>query len=163
MNAHEQLMKLRGDLLKAIERSERIEKYYQEFSTKKDILRENSYDLVILAEILVDFYTCLETAFVRVAKYFENNLDTSRWHADLLERMIVNIPEVRPRMLSDEAYNLLLELMRFRHFRRYYFQFDYDRDKMMFLEKKFLQAIPLVRKELEEYMDKLDKVGGGSC
>ncbi len=162
MNVHEQVMKLKGDLLKAIERSDRIEKYYHEFSNKRKMLEENSYDLVILAEIFVDYYTCLETAFVRVAKFFENNLDASRWHADLLERMIIDIPEVRPRMLSDETYGLLIELMRFRHFRRYYFQFDYDRDKMVFLEKKFLQAVPLVKTAIALYVGKLDTLGVNS-
>lgn len=156
MNAHEQVMKLKGDLLKALERGERIEKYYHEFGKKRELLKENSYDLVILAEIFVDYYTCLETAFVRVAKYFENSLESSRWHTDLLERMIIDIPEVRPRMLSDETYTLLLEFMRFRHFRRYYFQFDYDRDKMAFLEKKFLQAVPLVKAALKDYIDRID-------
>jgi hypothetical protein len=162
MNAHEQIMKLKGDLLKALERADRIEKYYDEFGTKRAMLKENSYDLVILAEIFVDYYTCLETAFVRVARFFENSLDTAKWHSDLLERMIIDIPEVRPRMLTDEAYTLLLEFMRFRHFRRYYFQFDYDRDKMAFLEKKFRQVVPLVKSALNGYVEKLDKLGHGA-
>ncbi|MBD3315066.1 MAG: hypothetical protein GF344_04710 [Chitinivibrionales bacterium] len=158
MNAHEQVQKLKGDLLKALERGERIEKYYREFCTKRTMLKDHDYDLVILAEIFVDYYTSLETAFVRVAKFFENSLDTAKWHSDLLERMIIDIPEIRPRMFSDQAYSLLLEFMRFRHFRRYYFQFDYDRDKMDFLEKKFLQVLVLVKSALNDYIEQIDKL-----
>lgn len=157
MSANEPVMRLTGDILKAVERIARIDSYYRDFCGQRKALREHSYDLVILAEIFVDFSTCLETAFVRISKFFENNLDGTKWHSELLERMIIDIPGLRPRLLNDDEYNLLLEFLRFRHFRRYYFQFNYDRDKMDFLEKKFLQLLPKVNAALNDYAKKLDR------
>jgi len=42
----------------------------------------------------------------------------------------VDVPRVRPRALGGETYRLLHEIMRFRHFRRYYFDRNYDRDRL---------------------------------
>ena len=40
--------------------------------------------------------------------------------------MTWTVPEVRERVISDATYHALSELRRFRHFKRYYFAFDYD-------------------------------------
>lgn len=41
--------------------------------------------------------------------------------------------------------------MRFRHFKRYYFKFEYDKDRIEFLEKKFRLVLPLIKKDLNEF------------
>jgi len=103
---------------------------------------ERNYDLIILADIITDYYTCVETALVRIAKAFENELEKDRWHASLLERMNVDVPRVRPRVVTEEAHRHLHELLRFRHLRRYYFDRKYDRDRMELLERSFELSIP---------------------
>ncbi|MEA2013242.1 MAG: hypothetical protein U9O87_09255 [Verrucomicrobiota bacterium] len=112
---------------------------------------KKNYDLVILSNIFIDYYTCLETLFVRIFKFFENNLDKSKWHLNLLDKMNLEIPEVRKRLLSDKTYGMLKEILRFRHFKRYYFEFDYDRDRIDFLEKKYLVSYELIKKDLDNY------------
>ncbi len=44
--------------------------------------------------------------------------------------MILEIEGVRKAVISDETYSNLLEFLKFRHFKRYYFEFDYDWDKL---------------------------------
>lgn len=41
---------------------------------------------LIVAGLLENYYTCLETIFLRISQSFENNLDPARWHNDLLQR-----------------------------------------------------------------------------
>ena len=41
---------------------------------------------LIPAGLLDNYYTCLETSMLRVSQHFENNLDPSRWHAELLRK-----------------------------------------------------------------------------
>lgn len=48
--------------------------------------------------------------------------------------------------------------MKFRHFKRYYFAVAYDRDRMEYLEKKFNEALPLVRADLNAFMDALGRM-----
>lgn len=159
MSAHNTgIEQLKGDLLKAMERMERLNDFYNDFVSRRGHLKEHAYDLIILSEIFVDFYTCVETAFVRISKFFENNLDGSRWHADLLERMTVDVPDVRPRVISDFEHTVLLEFLRFRHFKRYYFHFEYDRDKMSFLEKEFRKIVPKVKNAFITYTEMLGRL-----
>lgn len=124
----------------------------------KAMPQEKSYDLVILADIFADYYTCVETVFVRISKFFENSLDKSQWHTHLLDKMTLEIPNIRKRLLRDETYKQLKEILRFRHFKRYYFEFEYDRDRIEYLEKKFLLSYPLVIEDLRNYIEFLKKL-----
>ncbi len=146
-----------GEIRKTIIQLNKMNQKYVNFSEKRNDFPDN-FDLIVLAEIITDYYTCLETAFLRISKAFENNLEKYRWHANLLERMIVEIPGVRKALLTDKTYDLLKEIMRFRHFKRYYFELDYDKDRIDFLEKKYNEVVPLVLQELELYITFLQKL-----
>ena len=50
MSANEPVMRLTGDILKAVERIARIDSYYRDSCGQRKALREQSYDLVILTE-----------------------------------------------------------------------------------------------------------------
>lgn len=57
---------------------------------------DRNYNLIILADIITGYYTCVETAFVRIAKAFENEAIEHPWHAGLLERGFqLSIPLVK--------------------------------------------------------------------
>ena len=63
-------------------------------------------------------------------------LRTSRQRESLLDRLRVEIRDVRPRVLSEPSLERLDELRRFRRFKRYYYRIDHDPDKLAFLVKK---------------------------
>lgn len=146
-----------GEIQKTISQLSKINGKYINFSKKRNEFPDN-FDLIVLAELITDYYTCLETSFVRVSKTFENNLEKSRWHTNLLERMIIEIPGIRKALLTDRSYYLLKEIMRFRHFKTYYFELDYDKDRIDFIEKKYKEVVPLVLQELEQYIIFLQKL-----
>jgi hypothetical protein len=79
-------------------------------------------DLMALGGCLHGVYNALEAYFLRVAKFFENNVDQQAWHRDLLDRMILEIPDIRPALLTDpDVVENIDELRRFRHlFRNLY-------------------------------------------
>ncbi len=106
-----------------------------------------------LADILNSFYTCLETLFLRISHYFENQLDNERWHQDLLDKMTIEIPDIRIAAISSESSGKLKELLRFRHFRRYYFEMEYDWDKLDYLQKKFVELERPLKRDLEGFHD----------
>jgi hypothetical protein len=105
------------------------------------LLKKGPSSAMILSQIIVDCYTCLETLFHRIAQHFGNGIDTHAWHRSLLSNMSLEIPDKRAAVLSDTTAAILDELLRFRHFRRYYFDTEYDWDKMEFIEKKYLQVL----------------------
>jgi hypothetical protein len=106
---------------------------------------------IVVAQILENTYTAIETALLRISQGFDNSLMAERWHADLLDKMLLEKKGVRPRVLSDESHRLLTELMRFRHFKRYYLELDYDWEKLRFLLSVLHRCLPIVRTELSAF------------
>lgn len=108
---------------------------------------------VMVAGLLESYYTCLETAFQKISQHFENHLDPARWHADLLEKMTLKIGGVRIAAVSDPAFGPLLELQRFRHFKRYYFELEFDWERIDFLLAKLRAVQPIVKADLQRFCE----------
>ena len=89
----------------------------------------------------------LET-FVRVSGFFENDLAQGRWHATLLEKMNLEIEGIRTKVAGDRNLVRLRELLRFRHFRRYYVEMEYDWARIDFLLATLDEAHPAVLSDL---------------
>ena len=115
---------------------------------------------VLIAGLLENYYTCAETVFVRISQFFENNLDDRRWHKDLLERMTLEIEPVRPRVISQPVKDDLVEIMRFRHFRRYYFGTAYDWERLDALVTRCDRLHPILLTDVREFLSFLDALVG---
>ena len=73
-------------------------------------------------------------------------------------KMTLRIENVRESVISDNTYASLLELLKFRHFKRYYFQMNWDWDKIEFLQKKLRQVHPVLLDELKVFVVFLKKL-----
>lgn len=61
-------------------------------------------------------YNALEQAALRIAKAFENQIDDEGgWHAELMRRLTLDIPGVRPAVFERADFLHLRELRGFRH------------------------------------------------
>ncbi len=117
-----------------------------------ELLGKTDRSALMVAGILENYYICLETIFFRISQHFENNLSAHQWHRDLLEKMTIDIEGVRIAAVSGESYPRLLELLKFRHFRRYYFEMEYDWDRLEFLRKKLSEVHALIKRDLEHFL-----------
>lgn len=83
---------------------------------------DDPLDWAALGYTIHGFYNALEGYFSRISKFFENNLSRDSWHKDLLDRMTLEIPGVRPALLkTPELVDAIGEVRGFRHvFRRHY-------------------------------------------
>jgi hypothetical protein len=124
-------------------------------AVKRDIplLGRTGNAAVLLAGLVDNYYTCLETAFQKISQHFENHLESAKWHADLLSKMTIKIEGVRIPAVSEGNYGALLELQKFRHFRRYYFELVYDWDRLDFILLKLESAHPVVLADLGRFID----------
>ena len=118
---------------------------------------KDRFAALAVAQFLDSYYTAVETMFLRVSQFFENNLVSEKWHSDLLEKMTITVPGYRPRVISRETYELLRELMRFRHFNRYYLELNFDWVKLDFLlstrdrvHPKLMSEIAVFRAAVEQ-------------
>ncbi len=79
-------------------------------------------DHMVLGSCLHNLYNAFEAYLLRVAKFFENSVDEHMWHRDLVDRMALDIPGIRPALITDRTLLARIdELRRFRHvFRNLY-------------------------------------------
>ena len=66
--------------------------------------------------------------------------------------MVLRIEGIRIPAVSEAIYPALLELQRFRHFKRYYFELEYDWDRLDYLYKKLVQIHPTVLQDLQRFV-----------
>ena len=85
---------------------------------------------------LHNLYGAFEQLFEEVARFFENQIDEARYHADMIRRMQLEIQGIRPALLSAETASDLDELRRFRHLFRHAYTADLDSDKVANLAAK---------------------------
>ena len=152
MSGNDSILELMARIEKTQNLLRRIVDEYRQF-LKGDfkMMGQKNTSAIVIAELMVDYYTCAETLFLRISQFFENQLSADRWHSDLLEKMTLHIEGVRDPLLSDETARLLGELLRFCHFRRYYFELEYDWDKLEYLQKIFNKVVESLPSELENF------------
>jgi len=96
-------------------------------------------------------YGVMEGYFLRVSKFFENNLPPQGWHKALLEKMRLDIPGLRPPVFrTDEEFRLALELLKFRHRIRNLYGEDLDPRKtreIQFAAIRLLDLFPSIHAE----------------
>lgn len=159
MSGNLEIKILLGEIQQTLLVLERLEKKLSAFESNKITARQpDSEDGMVVAQYLTNYYTCLETIFLRICRVFEGESTGENWHQSLLERMSLTIDEVRPAIVSDAVRRDLLEFLKFRHFSRYYFELEYDWDKLSFLLHKFHSVRPRVREELAAFQNYLRQI-----
>jgi hypothetical protein len=111
------------------------------------------------AAVLHSFYTGVEKVFRRIAPELNGDLPAGpAWHRVLLENMVLDLPGIRPPVLSEESARLLERYLDFRHkFRNLYF-FDLDWALLRPLLVELCRVWAQVRGELERFSDWLGVV-----
>jgi len=133
--------------------------FYSKFKENEFVLlKKSTVSAMVFSQIFVDFYTCIETFLFRVSQQFENNLKKEQWHKELLQKMALNIVDIRPAVLSQNTVLLLSEILRFRHFKRYYFDFDYDWTKLDLIDIKFTQVYDLLILDIQNFIIFLEEI-----
>jgi hypothetical protein len=75
----------------------------------------DEFDYAALGYTLHNLYTAFESYFLRIAKFFENDIEEPGRHRSLLERMTLRIEGMRPSLFGLDFLPRLDELRRFRH------------------------------------------------
>ena len=119
-------------------------------------LQENTDDdtLIIVAYHLHNLYNAFENTFQNIAAVFENSVDeVERWHAQLLERMRLDVMPLRPAVIDDTAYDALDELRRFRHLFRHAYSVKLDPLRLQLVMHKALALRAIHTEQLKRFID----------
>lgn len=109
-------------------------------------------DLIIIAYHLHNLYNAFENAFVAIASTFENSIDElGRWHAQLLERMRLDVSPLRPAVINAATYDALDELRRFRHLFRHAYALELDAERLQLVLRKAMKLREQYVSQFEQF------------
>ena len=108
---------------------------------------------------LHDFYAGLERIFEHIAANVDRSVPSGQdWHRELLRQMAVDIPQIRPQVLSRASAGTIDEYLRFRHVVRNIYAFEFDPERIGRLVRNLRSSFEQVQTDLlsfAEFMDKL--------
>ena len=111
------------------------------------------YDKQFLFAMRVQqLYTALEDLFKQIAKSFENHIESmSNFHKELLMRMNMEVPKMRPTVISSQSLLFLDKLRAFRHFIRHAYDCELDTGELRLIQDKLKKEYPSVEKDLKKF------------
>jgi hypothetical protein len=105
-----------------------------------------------LGYLLHNLYCSIENLMQETARTFENRLDDpSRYHRELLQRLHLEVPGIRPSLWSSRSYHLLNELRGFRHIFRHAYDYELDEVRLRQLQEKVLANWGAVERDVERF------------
>lgn len=105
---------------------------------------------------LHNLYGAIEELCQLVAKTFENNItDPSRWHSQLLNRMGLIIPGIRPALLASDTIQKLHYLRTFRHFFRHAYGVALDYQKVEENVRLASEAVSYLHRDVTSFFQNL--------
>ncbi len=106
-----------------------------------------------LGYLLHNLYCAVEDLFRYVSLTFENTIaDTAKYHRELLKRMHIEVPEIRPRVISEASFRLLDELRGFRHVFRHAYEFQLAPEKVADLKGKVLARWQGIEQDFDAFV-----------
>ena len=118
----------------------------------------NDDKLVNLAYQLHNLYSVYEDMFKEISSTFENNIDrSSGFHKYLLTRMKLSIPGVRQKVLSKNSYEILGELLGFRHVFRHAYNYNLSADKINVIREKILIHFQEIQNDISSFKKFLEQ------
>ena len=120
------------------------------------------YNVDAAALNLHGFYAGLEHVFFIVAERIDGSLPSgAAWHQDLLRQMAVELPGVRPAVISEQLAAELDRYRGFRHVVRNVYAYVLDPRRVGELVEDLSPTLARLRTELTGFADVLDEIAQG--
>ncbi len=130
-----------------------------EYFDKQLVLTKKLYEEAILVDVseydksfvfairVQQFYTALENLFKQIVKSFENYLE----NLQLLTQMNIEIPMIRPTVISNKSVPLLEKTKAFRHSIEQTYDCELDERELILIQKKLKEEYPHVESDLQKF------------
>jgi hypothetical protein len=116
----------------------------------------DEHKMIHAAYLLHNLYNAYEDLFQEIAVCFENNIErSSGYHKNILMRMKITIPGIRPAILSETSFILLSELLGFRHVFRHAYNYNIEPGKLQELRAKVTEGRKVIEKDISIFEDYL--------
>lgn len=146
-----------GDLGRVVERVERAAQGRRQENAEADLLLDSA------ALNLHDFYSALERIFTQIASTLDQSTPAGPdWHRELLRQMTLEIPGLRPPVLSLASIAAIDEYLRFRHVVRHNYAFQLEPNRVESLAAHLRPVFHDVSNDLEAFAAFLDALADDS-
>jgi hypothetical protein len=139
---------------------EKLESLLEKFDTShQEYKRQKKYAFLVESAFYVNqVYTGFERIFQNVAACFENTIDEKSWHKSLLDRMSLDLENIRPPVISGSNFRCLDELRAFRHFFRHAYDFDLEENKFSIVASKVHELKKTYQEDLGKFVRFIDEL-----
>jgi len=123
-----------------------------ETAWKKAAANNDEFYFDSVALNIHSFYSGLERVFEKIASAVDGSVPQGiNWHQELLNQMALEIPNVRPAVISEKTRTQLDNYRGFRHVVRNVYSYRISPEKMKPLAKGIRVAFKQVEKELTAF------------
>jgi len=151
-----QLASLSAMITRDLEAIHRLEAELTPLATGLQVPQPQFRDVAATAYVLHNIYTALENIFEQISRTFENHVtDPAQWHRELLTKMFLDIPTIRPAVLPADLRGFLNDLRGFRHVFRHTYEFELDVEKLALLVRNWNKARTSLISALSRFRDNL--------
>lgn len=148
---------IRRDLEAAKERLDAVRERRDELSRADPVLAS------FAALSLHAYYTAIETACERISRHFDGGVPSGeRSHHELLEAMSLDLPGLRPAVLSEHNVERLRELLGFRHFVRHAYSVAWQADRLVDLTDLATEAHDALLSDMGRFLSFVDSLAAAS-
>jgi hypothetical protein len=128
---------------------------------QRDALAGDDADLAFTALALQHACSALESVIERTVRFFDDGLPSGPdWHRALLARGALDIPGVRPAILSKESLIGARALLAFRHFLHHDYGADLDAPRMGEMQSLVARWRPAIEADLDRLDHWLSEAAG---
>lgn len=118
----------------------------------KNLEPSNEDKTIHLAYELHNIYCAYEDMFKEIAKVFENEIENvAQYHKGLLTRMQLDIKSIRPKIISGQSYEFLLEMLGFRHVFRHAYNYNLSPKKVKDLKDRYILKHPSIAHDIKMF------------
>lgn len=159
MRSRESTLALKAELQGDISQLERVLVHNRKAWGRIEAGADDYVDWGALALTLHSAYGVMEGYFLRISKYFENNLPPDRWHKALVEKMSLEIPGLRPALIESEGMKAhIVELLKFRHRIRNLYGEEIDPAKTKAIQEVAMELFPSFVEAHAVFITKLEAI-----
>ena len=124
-----------------------------------DALRRQPDSRPCCAVLAVDLHrwcTAFESTLERIERFFDLAPAGAEWHGGLLSGALLDVPDVRPPIVSPPMESGLRELLRFRHFFRHAYVVELDPAKLAVVADHHATVADGVARDLDRFAGTLE-------
>ncbi len=116
-----------------------------------------------IGDVVHDFYTGAERMFEKIAPELNGGVPAGpAWHRELLRNMTLNLPGIRPPLITEETARLLDEFLRFRHLFRAVYGFELEWPRLRSLLGRLPASWEALRRDVDAFLRFLDEAAAAS-